>query len=114
MQINGNSFSSGYIQKTVSELQREIVSPSVIIDAEPRSTETRPLLPSATEASPFQGQLGQENDRQARFIRLFVDNTAQDLPSSDPEALPQGVQQYLQIAKLETTSGHQRLFDELV
>lgn len=114
MQINGNSFSSGYVPKTAAELQREVVRPPVIIDAETSSTNTRPLLPAATEASAFQAQLGQENDRQARFVRLFADNAAQDVSSFDPEALPQGVQQYLQIANLETASGQQRLFDELV
>ena len=114
MQINGSSLSTAFISR--SNEAREPVRPPVIIDAEPKArTTTRPLLPATTEATPFQTALTVEEDtRQERFVRLFArSDESEKLEFADAEALPSGVQQYLQIARLESEP-QQRLFDEIV
>jgi hypothetical protein len=115
MQINGSTLSTAFTPR--SSEAREPVRPPIIIDAEPRSRNARPLLPAATETSRFQTALtiddGQD-ERQARFVRLFADNNQPEtLDFVAEEALPRGVQQYLQIANLDTEP-QQRLFDEIV
>jgi hypothetical protein len=112
MQINGSSLSTAFAPR--SNEAREPVRPPIIIDAEPKSPSARPLLPVATASSPFQTALTVEDDRQERFVRLFAENSESEPDtSSEPNALPRGVQQYLQIASIETEP-QRRLFDEIV
>ena len=114
MQINGSSLSTAFISR--SNEAREPVRPPVIINAEPKTrTTARPLLPAATEAAPFQTALTVEEDtRQERFVRLFARSDESETSAfSDAETLPNGVQQYLQIARLQSDQ-QQRLFDEIV
>ena len=114
MQINGSLLSTAFIAR--GHDARESIRPPVIIDAEPRpSREPRPLLPATTEASPFQAALSTaEDEQQQRFVRLFSQTTENEQVDLRTEtALPRGVQQYVQIAQLETEP-QQRLFDEIV
>ena len=114
MQINGSSLSTAFISR--SNEAREPVRPPVIIDAEPKTrTTTRSILPAATEATPFQTALTvEEYTRQERFVRLFARSDESETSAfSDAETLPNGVQQYLQIARLQSDP-QQRLFDEIV
>lgn len=114
MQINGSSLSTAFISR--SNEARESVRPPVIIDAEPKArTAVRPLLPAATEATAFQTALTVEEDtRQERFVRLFSSSDeSETIAFADAEILPDAVQQYLQISRLETEP-QQRLFDEIV
>ena len=114
MQINGSSLSTAFISRTNEA--RETVRPPVIIDAEAKArTAVRPLLPAATEATAFQTALTVEEDtRQERFVRLFSSSDeSETIAFADAEILPDAVQQYLQISRLETEP-QQRLFDEIV
>jgi len=115
MQINGVSQSSAFI--TRSSEAREPVRPPIIIDAEPKAREARPLLPAATKASPFQTALTvdvERDERQEKFIRLFSENEVDTQAASfESNALPRGVEEYLQIADVNSEP-QQRLFDEIV
>ncbi len=113
MQINGHSLLTAYPQGT-AEQRRDIARPPVIIDAEPKSTQARPLLPATTETAAYQAELTQESDRQARFVRLVAEQDLQQTTSADDVVLPEGIQQYQQVAELNAVSSQQRLFDELV
>jgi len=113
MQINGASLSTVFIPK--GHDAREPVRPPVIIDAEPQVREARPLLPATTQAASYQAVLTTvEDERQENFVRLFAGSKGKDNQvASVPQALPASVQQYLQVANLETAP-QQRLFDEMV
>jgi hypothetical protein len=112
MQINGSSLSTVFLPR--SNDAREPVRPPIIIDAEPRARSVRPLLPATTEPSPFQTALSIDRDvRQQRFDRLFADDNASVSDTKEANALPRGVEQYIQIASLDSDP-QQRLFDALV
>ena len=112
MQINGSSLSTAFAPR--SNEAREPVRPPIIIDAEPRARSARPLLPATTETSSFQTALTVDDGQQERFIRLFSENSEPDSEApSQNDALPRGVQEYIQIASIETEP-QQRLFDEIV
>ena len=116
MQINGQSLLTAYSPNSV-EQRREVIRPPVIIDAEPRASTSRPLLPSATEVAAYQTQLTQEQGREARFVRLLADDDTQaGSPSSTTVTVPVGIEQYRQIAALDanTVVAQQRLFDAIV
>ena len=114
MQINGSSPSTVFTPR--GHDARAPIRPPVIIDAEPGSArEFRPLLPATTETSPFQTALSTaEDEQQQNFVRLFADTVGnEELELGDDEILPRSVQQYVQIANLNTEP-QQRLFDALV
>jgi len=115
MQINGASLSTVFIPR--GHEAREPIRPPVIIDAEPQAREARPLLPATTQTAPYQAVITTAQDeRQENFVRLFAGNREQDNRTSSTstrDALPASVQQYIQIANLET-GPQQRLFDEIV
>jgi hypothetical protein len=114
MQINGSSLSTVFIPK--GQGAREPIRPPVTIDAEPtRARAARTSLAATTEASPFQTALmTAEDEQQQNFVRLFADAVRnEELQFNDDEPLPRSVQQYVQIANLNTEP-QQRLFDALV
>lgn len=112
MQINGSSLSVAFLPRANDA--REPVRPPIIIDAEPEARSPQPLLPAAVEPSPFQTALSEErDDRQQRFVRLFADNNVSVIDPTKSSALARGVDQYIQIARLESDP-QQRLFDALV
>jgi hypothetical protein len=114
MQINGSSLSTAFPPRFNEA--RQSVRPPIIIDAEPRPNQglERPLLPAVTKASPSEISKTLQNDaRQEGFVRLFAKSMGSETQKFSESTLPVGVQQYIQIASLDSDS-QQRLFDEIV
>ncbi|MDF1589305.1 MAG: hypothetical protein P1P93_09175 [Gammaproteobacteria bacterium] len=118
MQINGSPLTSVFnIRPDSAQNDRARVPVTIdsqaVFDLE-QQNQSLPVILSATK----QQQIATNDSQQARFVRLFA---TQDEPSSEsnstlpvvaPPALPQGVQQYLQVSKLPSTP--QSLFDDTV
>lgn len=111
MQIDSTHLSALYAPKPLA-LEHSKRAP-ITIDAEKFTLETQ----SKAETARFEPQTTNEvaDSQQASFVRLF---SSESEPSSNEnaspaQALPRGVQQYLQVEQLTTSDG-QALLDELI
>jgi len=116
MQINGAHLATAFAPKPL-ELQEQTRKP-VTIDAT-ASFKLDDAAASQVKAAPQaqQVEINVNEGQQARFVRFFstsdeLSSSTQKTASSAPP-LPQGVQQYLQIAELQN-SPTQSIVDEIV
>ncbi|MBE0438565.1 MAG: hypothetical protein IBX57_02185 [Gammaproteobacteria bacterium] len=118
MQINGSPLTSAFNIRPDNALNDRARLP-VTIDSQAvfdleQQNQSLPAISSTTK----QQQITSNDSQQARFVRLFATQaepssaSSSTLPVVAPPALPQGVEQYLQVSKLPSIP--QRLFDQTV
>jgi len=117
MQINGAHLATVFAPKPV-ELQEQTRQP-VTIDAVASfklGDEPSPQTKVDVQQS-AQAEISVNDSQQARFVRFFSASDEASSPTqrepSGPKPLPQGVQQYLQIADLQNPS-EKSVLDEIV
>ena len=109
MQINGAHLATAFAPKSI-ELEQPTRAP-IIIDATSFDIDeqSKPVL----ESQETQQARIVNDEQQARFIRLFSTAAEPSVNDSKSQSLPKGVQQYLQVAQLNSDDG-QQLLDERV
>jgi len=116
MQINGAHLATVFSPKP-TELQEPVRKP-VTIDAEPSfKLENERSSQAKVDTQAVAAEIRVNDGQQARFVRFF---SVSDDPSSksskaplNSTPLPQGVEQYLQVASLQTEP-NQSYLDEIV
>ncbi|RKZ89535.1 MAG: hypothetical protein DRQ39_00495 [Gammaproteobacteria bacterium] len=116
MQINGAQLATVISPKT-SEFQEKGRSP-ITIDVKPNVESAEKASHQATNAlNLYQQAITTYEDQQTRFVRLLAttdtEQQSNNRHGTQSDHLPQGVQQYLQIAG-SVTEPQQSLFDEVV
>lgn len=115
MQINGAHLATVFSPKP-TELQEPVRKP-VTIDAEPSFKLENEPSPQAVDTQTVAAEIRVNDGQQARFVRFFsVSDDLSSKPSKErlnSTPLPQGVEQYLQVASLQTEP-NQSYLDEIV
>jgi len=116
MQINGAHLATAFAPKPL-ELQEQTRKP-VTIDASPNfKLEDDASAQVKSEAQTVQASITVNDGQQARFVRFFAasddvsSNSQQESPSFRP--VPQGIQQYNQIANIQNQP-EKTYLDEIV
>ena len=111
MQIDGSHFSALYAPKPLF-LEQTKRAP-ITIDAEKFTIDEQPKRETVRQDLQTTNEV--KDSQQARFVRLFSSTSepSSNEATSPAQALPKGVQHYLQIDQL-TTPDEQPLLDELI
>jgi len=116
MQINGAHLATVFAPKPVA-LQEQTRQPVTIDAVASFKLGDEPSPQAKVDAQSAQAEISVNDSQQARFVRFFSASDEVSSPTqsdaSGPKPLPQGVQQYLQIAELQNQS-EQSVLDEIV